>query len=163
MDITNIDTVETTGYLSLVTNAHSRRIMGYHLHPSLHTDGVVKALLMGLRQRTTDRKLIHQSDGDPVLCATYQRIHDHYGVTYSMTDGYDCYQTALAERINGILKTELLTTKAKDLKQAGKMIRQATSIYNTERPHMSLEYKTPDAVHGPSIGKCLRATKGQYL
>ena len=61
-DITYIDTVETTGYLSLVTDAHSRRIMGYHLHASLHTDGVTKALLMALRQRKTDRKLIHHSD-----------------------------------------------------------------------------------------------------
>ncbi len=151
-DITYIDTVETTGYLSLVTDAHSRRIMGYHLHPSLHTDGVAKALLMALRQRKTDRKLIHHSDRGIQYCAaTYQRIHDRYGITCSMTDGYDCYQNALAERINGILKTELLTTRAQDLKQAEKMIRQAISIYNTERPHMALEYKTPDAVHRASI------------
>ncbi len=85
--------------------------MGYHLHPCLHTDGVAKALLMALRQRKTDRKLIHHSDRGIQYCAAaYQRIHDRYGITCSMTDGYDCYQNALAERINGILKTELLTT-----------------------------------------------------
>ena len=64
-----------------------------------------------------------------------------------MTDGYDCYQNALAERINGILKTELLLSSPADLDQARQMVDEAVQIYNTERPHMSLKNKTPDAVH----------------
>jgi transposase InsO family protein len=68
-----------------------------------------------------------------------------------MTDGYDCYQNALAERVNGILKTELLTATPQDLDQAELMIRQAVHIYNHDRPHMALKYKTPDAVHRASI------------
>ncbi len=68
-----------------------------------------------------------------------------------MTDGYDCYQNAMAERVNGILKTELHTTKPKDLAQAALTIRQAVQIYNCERPHQALKYKTPDAVHRASM------------
>lgn len=64
-----------------------------------------------------------------------------------MTDGYDCYQNALAERINGVLKTELLLSGPEDLKQAREMVGEAVLIYNTERPHMALKNKTPDAVH----------------
>ena len=63
-----------------------------------------------------------------------------------MTDGYDCYQNARARRINGILKAELLLSRPKNLKQ-GKMVDEAVQIYNTERPHMALKNKTPDAVH----------------
>ncbi|MCH4869527.1 transposase, partial [Pseudomonas sp. TMW22089] len=65
----------------------------------------------------------------------------------SMTDGYDCYQNALAERVNGILKTELLLERPHDLMQAKKMVSESISIYNSERPHQSLKYKTPDAMH----------------
>ena len=64
-----------------------------------------------------------------------------------MTDGYDCYQNALAERINGILKTERLLSSPEDLEQTRKMVDEAVQIYNTERPHMALKHKTPDAVH----------------
>jgi transposase InsO family protein len=64
-----------------------------------------------------------------------------------MTDGYDCYQNALAERVNGILKHEFLLSKPKDLMEARLMVNQAIRIYNEYRPHLSLKYKTPDAVH----------------
>jgi putative transposase len=152
-DITYIETRQTTGYLSLITDAYSRRIMGYHLHPSLHTEGVLKALQMALRQRKTDRPLVHHSDRGIQYCAeAYQKIHRKHGLICSMTDGYDCYQNALAERVNGILKTELLTAMPQDLEQAALMIRQAVQIYNHERPHQTLKYKTPDAVHRASIG-----------
>ena len=64
-----------------------------------------------------------------------------------MTDGYDCYQNALEERVNGILKNELLLTKPKDLDEARKMVKQSIKIVNDVRPHQSLKYKTPDEVH----------------
>jgi putative transposase len=64
-----------------------------------------------------------------------------------MTDGYDCYQNAMAERINGILKTEFLLERPRNLADAVKMVEESVSIYNAERPHLALKYKTPDAVH----------------
>ncbi|NDV92744.1 transposase, partial [Alteromonas sp. 345S023] len=63
------------------------------------------------------------------------------------TDGYDCYQNALAERINGILKNEYLLTKPRNLEEARKMVVESVAIYNGRRPHMALKYKTPDEIH----------------
>lgn len=77
----------------------------------------------------------------------YQELHTKQGIRCSMMDGYDCYQNALAERVNGILKTELLLQRPQDLTQARKMVSESVSIYNHERPHLSLKYKTPDAMH----------------
>lgn len=152
-DITYIETRQTTGYLSLITDAFSRRIMGYHLHSSLHTEGVLKALQIALRQRKTDCSLIHHSDRGIQYCAeAYQKVHRKHGLICSMTDGYECYQNALAERVNGILKTELLTAVPQDLEKAAVMIGQAVRIYKHERPHQTLKYRTPDAVHQASIG-----------
>lgn len=151
-DITYIDTKDSTAYLSLVTDAHSRKIVGHHLHHNLHTDGIVKAMQMALRQRQTQRRLVHHSDRGSQYCSeAYQKLHRRHGIACSMTDGYDCYQNAMAERVNGILKNELLTAKPHNIEQAALMIRQAIHTYNHERPHLALKYKTPDAVHRASI------------
>ncbi|WP_426136851.1 IS3 family transposase [Pseudomonas sp. PWP3-1b2] len=148
-DITYLSTNrDDPAYLSLVTDAFSRKIVGYHVHGSLHADSVAQALRMALKTRQTRQKLVHHSDRGVQYCSVlYQKLHAKHGVTCSMTDGYDCYQNALAERVNGILKTELLLHRPTDLAQAEQMVREAILIYNQERPHLSLKYKTPDAVH----------------
>ena len=148
-DITYLSTKrDDPVYLSLVTDAFSRKIVGYHVHGSLHADSVAQALRMALKTRRTCQKLVHHSDRGVQYCsALYQKLHAKHGITCSMTDGYDCYQNALAERVNGILKTELLLHRPTDLAQAEQMVREAILIYNQERPHLSLKYKTPDAVH----------------
>lgn len=64
-----------------------------------------------------------------------------------MTDGYDCYQNALAECINGIIKTEFLLQRPEDLAEARRMVAQSVTIYNHERPDQALKYKTPDEIH----------------
>lgn len=64
-----------------------------------------------------------------------------------MTDGYDGYQNALAERINGILKIEYLLVKPRNLEQARRLVEESIQIYNERRPHLSLNYKTPNEVH----------------
>ena len=148
-DITYLSTTrDDPAYLSLVTDAYSRKIVGYHVHGSLHADSVAQALRMALKTRRTRQKLVHHSDRGVQYCSVlYQKLHARHGITCSMTDGYDCYQNALAERVNGILKTEFLLHRPKDLAQAEQMVREAILIYNQERPHLSLKYKTPDAVH----------------
>ncbi|NTS78894.1 transposase, partial [Catenovulum sp. SM1970] len=65
----------------------------------------------------------------------------------SMTDGYDCYQNALAERVNGILKNEYVLMKPNNLNEARKMVKQSVDLYNQQRPHSALKYKTPDEIH----------------
>jgi len=151
-DITYLPTRGKAAYLSLVTDAFSRRIVGWHVHEGLETEHVAQALKMALRNRRTIQPLVHHSDRGIQYCsAEYQRIHQRHGITCSMTDGYDCYQNALAERVNGILKMEFLLHRPADLQQARTMVRESVRLYNEERPHLSLECKTPDAVHRASI------------
>lgn len=155
-DITYLPTREKCVYLSLVTDAYSRKIVGYHVHDSLQTEQVSQALKMALKTRQTTRPLIHHSDRGIQYCSNaYQEIHKRHHLICSMTDGYDCYQNALAERVNGILKGELLLQRPANLEQAQQMVRQSIHIYNHERPHTALKYKTPDEVHRASLNKQL--------
>lgn len=147
-DITYVKSVERTHYLSLVTDAFSRRIMGYHLSTDLAAENTVKALKMAIKRRTTTNQLIHHSDrGLQYASSVYQNELHRNGIRPSMTDGYDCYQNALAERVNGILKQEFLTERCQTGKELETLIRQSIEIYNNERPHLSLQMKTPNAVH----------------
>lgn len=151
-DITYLPTRKRCAYLSLITDAYSRKIVGYHVHDSLHTAEVSQALKMALRGRQGNRPLVHHSDRGIQYCAhEYQAIHQKHGLVCSMTDGYDCYQNALAERVNGILKQEFLLQQPDDLHQARRMVSQSIAIYNQERPHFSLQLKTPDEVHRASL------------
>lgn len=147
-DITYVKSHERTHYLSLVTDAYSRKIMGYELSDDMSSENVVKALKMAVKNKVTNQKTIHHSDRGLQYCSSvYQKELAKNNIKPSMTDGYDCYQNALAERINGILKQEYLIGKAKngyDLKQ---MVKQAVDSYNNRRPHLSLNYKTPNFVH----------------
>jgi transposase InsO family protein len=147
-DITYLPLQSGAGYLSLVTDAYSRKIVGYHVHDNLHTREVRQAYQQALKHRCFEHALIHHSDRGCQYCAAdYQVLHERYGVSCSMTDGYDCYQNALAERVNGILKQEYLIHKPRDLAQARELVQEAVRLYNTKRPHLSLQYKTPDEVH----------------
>jgi putative transposase len=102
-DITYLPIPGKYVYLSLVTDAYSRKIVGYHVHDSLQTEPVSQALKMALRARKTSQPLVHHSDRGVQYCSVYyQQIHQRHGLSCSMTDGYDCYQNALAERVNGI-------------------------------------------------------------
>jgi len=151
-DITYLPTAERAVYLSLVTDAHSRKIVGWHVHASLQTEEVAQAMRMALRGRQTSQELVHHSDRGIQYCSThYQELHRRHGIRCSMTDGYDCYQNALAERVNGILKGELLLSRPADLEQARRMVGESIQIYNAERPHLSLKMQTPDAVHRASM------------
>ena len=156
-DITYLPTDGKFVYLSLITDAYSRKIVGWHVHASLQTEEVAQALKNALKTRQTKRALVHHSDRGVQYCADhYQDLHKRYKVTCSMTDGYDCYQNALAERVNGILKGELLLQRPADLAQVRRMAQESVQIYNRERLHTSLKMQTPDAVHRASLAGSLR-------
>lgn len=147
-DITYLPTQQSVAYVSLVTDAYSRKIVGHHVHETLHAESVAQAMRKALRGRKTDQALVHHSDRGSQYCSDlYQKLHAMHGVRCSMTDGYDCYQNALAERVNGILKTEFLLHRPRDLAEAKRMVDESVDIYNRKRPHQALKYKTPDAVH----------------
>jgi len=147
-DITYVHSKEGTHYLSLVTDAFSRKIMGYELSNDMSAANVAKAMKMAIRNRKTDLPLIHHSDRGIQYCSgIYQDMLRNANIRTSMTDGYDCYQNALAERINGILKQEFLKETCANAKELARHIEQSIQIFNNERPHSSLNMKTPEQTH----------------
>lgn len=153
-DITYLKTVKNTCYLSLVTDAYSRKIMGFHLSEDLRTEHMVKALQMAIGNKESNRQTIHHSDRGLQYCAdAYQQVLAANKIQCSMTNGYDCYQNALAERMNGILKMEFLFNKYNDYESLKKSVREAIVIYNTKRPHFSLNLKTPQIIHKKSLAE----------
>lgn len=136
-------------YLALITDAFSRKIVGYDLSEDLTTDSSLRALNMALRPLTGNIELIHHSDRGLQYCAHayVNRLNDR-GVKISMTDHDHVYENALAERVNGILKNEFLLDRAHaSLALAKKHVDEAIYIYNHERLHMSIEWKTPQQVY----------------
>lgn len=155
-DITYLKTKQGNSYLSLVTDAGSRKIMGHHLSDDLRTEGMIEALKMAINNRIHAHPLIHHSDRGLQYCSEdYQLLLQKHNIITSMTDGYDCYQNALAERINGILKTEFLLNTYDDVTQARKVIEESIRIYNNKRPHLSLNMKTPEQVHQQKTSRTL--------
>lgn len=147
-DITYIKSRERTHYLSLVTDAYSRKIMGYHLSDDMSAEHVVKALKKAVKNRKNSKYLIHHSDRGLQYCSSiYQKELNKSKINPSMTDGYDCYQNALAERINGILKHEFLIHKCNTGKELEALVSESIDTYNSKRPHLSLNFKTPNFIH----------------
>jgi len=147
-DITYIKSRERTHYLSLVTDAYSRKVMGYHLSDDMSAEHVVKALRVAVKNRRSTHQLIHHSDRGLQYCsAIYQKELGKHQIIPSMTDGYDCYQNALAERVNGILKNEFLIYRCNNGKELEVLIKESIDTYNNQRPHLSLNFKTPNFIH----------------
>ena len=152
-DITYVGTRKNPMYLSLVTDAYSKKIMGYNLSNSLAVEGTLKALNMAIRQRKyTFRALIHHSDRGLQYCSDdYQKKLSKNHIRCSMTESYDPYANAVAERINGVLKQEFLNgTQDYNIEIMNKVIDQTVSIYNNKRPHISNFMKTPELMHEQS-------------
>jgi putative transposase len=147
-DITYLKTKEKSTYLSLVTDAYSRKIMGYNLSSDLRAESVSEAVKMAIKNRLYDHPVVHHSDRGIQYCSeVYQNILSRSNIVPSMTDGYDCYQNALAERMNGILKNEFLVNTLINEEQAIKAVKKSIYTYNNLRPHLSLDYKTPQLIH----------------
>ena len=114
----------------------------------MKTENVLKALEMAIACRVSDKPLIHHSDRGSQYCSNdYQSVLRKHDITPSTTDGYDCYQNALAERINGILKQEFLLYRCNSFEEMAELISESVSIYNQLRPHLSLGMQTPESVH----------------
>lgn len=150
-DITYLTTEAGFTYLALITDVFSRFIVGYDLSASLAVEGCQRALEQAIRQATGQALpgLIHHSDhGIQYTAFTYVELLKHYGIRSSMGQVGSCYDNALAERVNGILKTEyLLDALFVDLQHAATAVHQAVHLYNYERPHLSLDYAKPAEIH----------------
>jgi putative transposase len=149
-DITYLKTDEGNCYLNLVTDAYSRKIMGYAIADNMETTQMKKAFEMSLKNKKTPKSsLIHHSDRGLQYCsAEYVRIATENQVTISMTENSDPYENALAERMNRTLKEEFGLGKVLTSKEQAKiLVDQAVKLYNNYRPHLSLQMKTPQSVY----------------
>jgi transposase InsO family protein len=149
-DITYVKAGGKHHYLSLITDAYSKKIMGYELHPDLSTEGPLKALHMALKNRKyPNKKLIHHSDRGLQYCSKdYIDKLKNSGIKISMTQNGDPYENAVAERVNGILKYEFNWIDGFcDHLLAISTIKESIGIYNLDRPHLSCAMLTPEQAH----------------
>jgi transposase InsO family protein len=149
-DITYIGTRQNPSYLALTTDAYSKKIVGFNVSNSLALEGSLQAFEMALKNREyKTNALIHHSDRGLQYCSNeYQKMMFDNDVKPSMTEKYDPYENAIAERVNGILKQEFDVAKnITCLRLKKKLIKNAIDIYNNKRPHFSCFYKTPKQMH----------------
>ncbi len=148
-DLTFIETDEGFVYLFLITDRVSRRIVGWNAADNSQAAEGIKALKMALLELPANCWPIHHSDrGSQYCCREYVAVLNERGLPISMTEQNHCYENCYAERVNGILKDEFhLDHKFRSRAQARTAIGQAITTYNTRRPHLSLQMRTPNEVH----------------
>ncbi len=149
-DITYIGNRKNPSYLSLITDAYSKKIVGHHVAENLTTEGSLLALKKAIKnQEPVLKSLIHHSDRGLQYCSDeYQRILEKNNIKCSMTQNSDPYENAVAERINGILKQEFDIDKFDvETKIKRKIVDESIKIYNELRPHFSNHYLTPNQMH----------------
>ncbi len=147
-DITYIHLHEGFAYLSLITDAYSRKIVGFCLSRDLSARGPLAALKMALSSNPVRNGLIHHSDrGVQYCCDEYVKLLEQHEIKISMTEKGDPLENALAERVNGILKQELLEEEFVDFESAQREVAVACSTYNHLRPHGSIDNLKPAQAH----------------
>ena len=148
-DITYIRVAGGFMYLSLITDAYSHKIVGYCLWQSLESIGAINALEMAVKENKQTKELIHHSDrGVQYCCGEYVRSIEKSHIKISMTENGDPYENAIAERVNGILKTEFcLSNHFASDELAHQAVDNAVNMYNNRRPHASCDYLTPAMAH----------------
>ncbi|PQJ20951.1 transposase [Nonlabens xylanidelens] len=170
-DITYIGTRKNPSYLALITDAYSKKIVGYNVSQSLAVEGSFQALEMALNERNyKDSPLIHHSDRGLKYCSNeYQALLDKNSIKPSMTEKYDLYENAIAERINGILKQEFFINKnIQNIELKNILVKESIEIYNSFRPHCSNHMLTPNQMHKQNqlrrkTYKSKKSHEGQYL
>jgi len=164
-DITYLKTANGFVYVSFITDAYSRKIVGYYVADTLEAVHSIEALKMALSSFTEPLpNLIHHSDrGVQYCCDAYVKMLEGHQVQISMTESGDPLDNAIAERVNGILKDEyLLNKQILNLIDAEKELSKSVKMYNTERPHMSINMLTPDEAHQKK-GEIKRVWKNGYV
>ncbi len=154
-DITYIPLKDRFAYLFLITDAYSRKIVGFHVSDDMKVSSAVIALKKALDQKPEATIVIHHSDRGIQYCShEYVALLNQHHALISMTQSGDPLENAIAERVNGILKTELISSSYEDIDKASISIARAVIVYNFKRRHSSLNYQIPNDVHqqkGPQI------------
>ena len=148
-DITYIRLTRGHCYLALITDAFSRKIVGYDISDSLELAGCLRAFKRALKQLPSKHNLIHHSDRGIQYCShQYTGLLEKNNIKISMTEENHCYENAIAERVNGILKDEFFLDQCfKSTQNVRAVSIQAINLYNDKRLHLSLNFKTPNMVH----------------
>ena len=148
-DITYIRLTHGFCYLALITDAYSRKIVGYDVSDTLELAGCLGAFKRAQKAARPAVGLIHHSDRGSQYCSNvYVAELKKHKVNISMTQENHCYENAMAERVNGILKDEFYLDQCfSNLSLAREACESAIKIYNTKRLHLSLGYKTPEQVY----------------
>lgn len=149
-DITYLGNRENPCYLSLVTDAYSKLIVGYNVSENINTESCIKALEKVVKgRRYKSETLIHHSDKGIQYCSNeYQKILSENDLQCSMTESYDPHQNAVAERVNGILKQEFMINEYRvGLSEINQIVQESIRIYNSKRPHHSSYMLTPEQMH----------------
>lgn len=148
-DMTYIPVEDGFAYASIITDAFSRKIVGYRLEPTLEAIGPHKALQQALKGVDSTDGLIHHSDQGVQYCSKmYVETLKKHGCRVSMTSGGRPSENALAERVNGTLKNEYLMGEGfNSFERAREALADAVQLYNERRPHLSLAYEKPADVH----------------
>lgn len=148
-DITYIRTEMGFVYLSLITDAYSKKIVGWCLWSDLTSEGALNALKMAISGEGVSHKLIHHSDrGIQYCCNDYVNYLQGSNINISMTENGDPYENAIAERVNGILKDEYdLCETFADYHAALEATKLAVYKYNNKRPHRSVDFMFPTDAH----------------
>ena len=148
-DITYLALPRGFAYLFLVTDAFSRKILGYHVSRDLSHHSALLALDMAVQKIPDPSQMIHHSDrGCQYCCHEFLKYMRSYQIQSSMTDENHCYQNAIAERVNGILKDEFnLDRTFHNFRDASESVTRSIAIYNSQRTHWSLNLATPDEVY----------------
>ncbi len=147
-DITYIHVGTGFAYLSLITDAYSRKIVGFYLSQNLSANGCEMALRMAFKSLPEKHRLMHHSDRGVQYCSyDYVELLEKQHIRISMTQTGDPLDNAIAERVNGILKSELLENIYPDFNIARDEVAKAISIYNFLRPHSSIDMLTPVDAH----------------
>jgi transposase InsO family protein len=153
-------------YISLITDAYSRKIIGYNVACTMEAVESINALQMALSSLGDARplQLTHHSDRGIQYCsAKYVKLLQDYGIKISMTENGDPRENAIAERVNGILKEEYLDHYDIDnLNDAKKQLQKAIQLYNSERPHLSISNSTPNKAHNQKSQNPKRLWKNYY-
>lgn len=153
-DITYIKTQEGNCYLNMITDAFSRRIMGYAIEENMETESMIEALKMAIGQRQNPFiPTIHHSDRGLQYCSKeYVNAAVKNNIRLSMTENGDPYENALAERMNRTIKEEFgMDRKMKSRELVKKLVEESIFLYNNKRPHLALNMKTPDQVYYEKI------------
>jgi putative transposase len=162
-DITYIRTYKGFAYLYLITDYYSRKILGHYVSDNLKVESAITALKHAVYRLPFTKGLIHHSDHGIQYCSDeYQSLLQSKGMIPSMTGKNRCFDNAVAERVNGILKNELgMNMMFPDLSIARQAAKDAVRIYNQERLHLSLNYSTPASVYARMMSA--EATKQQTV